>query len=551
MDVSIPGKTGADEYGRSQLNRTTWLDRTIVSFGEALPSPVLSNLHTIVWITSGDNLEDAWEFWNIRALRPISLATMPMYLLPAEDLRYWLEFDRQLNETLERTGDFSPDVLITSLSTPNGELSELARHLHLDPLPEGEHAEASHGYPPSRRTSPFIYMVTDPKSLRGLVTHQRRYGISTHSDAMVFEGTATVLRFPSPVDVRFGMAILRLNSSMFDGLPRRRPVASLIHPQASWKGDELEIFIGVQPQIRLELNIPTQAEVLPALLSGIAQYALSDKGSLASALMERKRNYDALLERNVYETIRSLTSPRSSDFKKLLKELGDVEELSSDLIGRVDSWGVQARSRAYRSAERIQGVSASDAAVVLERLCELGWAERGFEIKCSACSKTSFVQLTSIPAGGAVCPACGSSEMYRANKRGPEVFYRLDGLIDESSSNGIFPNILAIAALKRSDPLSWLLPAVDLRFKNNENKETDIIGLYGGRLVIGEVKTSGSQFNAGQVDKDVDVAKRLEADIYVMAAMDQIPQPSQDYARQLCCPAGIEIVILDETSLRP
>lgn len=75
---------GEDQLGTAQLVRSTWLDRTIRHFAETYGSQTAGNLPLILWVTEGDSLDDCLDFWNLRALRPLALGSMPMALVPVE-----------------------------------------------------------------------------------------------------------------------------------------------------------------------------------------------------------------------------------------------------------------------------------------------------------------------------------------------------------------------------------------------------------------------------------------------------------------------------------
>ncbi len=78
-----------DGIGRSQLLGSTWLDRTMVSLYGTYASPAPATTPTVLWVTTGDDLRDCWDFWNTRALGPRTFARMPIFLVPFEDVLHW------------------------------------------------------------------------------------------------------------------------------------------------------------------------------------------------------------------------------------------------------------------------------------------------------------------------------------------------------------------------------------------------------------------------------------------------------------------------------
>lgn len=53
-------------------------------------------------------------------------------------------------------------------------------------------------------------------------------------------------------------------------------------------------------------------------------------------------------------------------------------------------------------------------------------------------------------------------------------------------------------------------------------------------FVVGEVKTSAYEFTAQQLEKDIRVARKLDADVYLIAAPDRISEETRSLAGNLC-----------------
>ena len=197
---------------------------------------------------------------------------------------------------------------------------------------------------------------------------------------------------------------------------------------------------------------------------------------------------------------------RAQRFPGNSKGLHDRVDLLRQQIAQ--GWAIQGK-RTYKNVTGVPGLGGDAAVAALERLCDLGWAERGLEIKCTACHQHSFVVLDSVFAkSGARCPACDDPQRYTLTGSGPTVFYRLDGLVDRASDQGVFPHLLTVAALTQLEAHSWFLPGVDVVFHDEARNEADVVGLHGGRFIVREVKTSASEFTGQQLDKDIRVAKK-------------------------------------------
>ena len=159
----------------------------------------------------------------------------------------------------------------------------------------------------------------------------------------------------------------------------------------------------------------------------------------------------------------------------------------------------------------------------MERLCAVGWAERGLSVTCGACGLPSFIPFSQA-AGRAACPGCSGSAAYETGSS-LTVYYRLSSHLDQLSDQGGLPHLLAIPALHHQGKQFHSLPGIDVWFSADESDlaEADIFGIRDGRILSGEVKTSASEFSPAQVSRDVGLSSRLEADTHILAATDEIP----------------------------
>jgi hypothetical protein len=408
---------------------------------------------------------------------------MPIFLVPLEDALHWENFGQHLLSRLDRRNEFSVDVIVTSVSTSEAELHKLAQGLGLQ-LDEKANTKISltsrFPVPTDRRKPPYTYCVHEDVS--HFTNFDRRYGAGTLADAHFFTGRTSTVTFDSPVTFKEGgSTLVRLESQMFEGLPRKDRIAALIAPNAMWRYDSLQVGVeDASSKFRLELSVPRLSEAMHALLrDNVTSYSLSDKGSLAAAFLRREGQLQALLEPNLFEAIRALTTPRSKSLVRDLTQVMGGGALSREIVEVAQGWAIQGK-RTYKNVSGITGLGGDAAAAALERLCDLNWAERGLEIKCTTCRSSSFVELATVPArSGAKCPACDDTQQYTRTASGPTVFYRLDGLVDRASDQGVFPHLLTIAALGQLEGHSWFLPGVDVVFHDEARNEADVIGLHG------------------------------------------------------------------------
>ncbi|UKD58587.1 hypothetical protein L3Q65_18290 [Amycolatopsis sp. FU40] len=542
-----------DQVSRAQLRGDTLLDRTVAWFGECWARPGPTAFPALIWVTDGDNLEDCQWFWNLRALRPLRLETVPMVLLPADAVEHWMGYANQLSVSLARFEGFAPDVVIGGHTVEDDKLHGLASQLGLQR--SNEEARSGYKFPAELREAPFTYLTWNELAASGMdyriwLTYERRYGEPLQILTQLFRDP-TVIRFASPVPfTAYGRALLRLSGGPFDALPQRASTARLVHDAATWHGEALQFNTDARRvEYDLRVRIPRMTDVVSALLQERTQrHELSDKGKIGAAL-QASRDIAVLLQPGAYEAINELTTPRAKRLREELHELNNegltldaalVEEL-------VSKWGHRGERR-YRAGNNILPL----ARPALETLVDHYWAERGFEIACTTCGVNTFAVMADVPSRGpAVCDGCQAPQRYTTPKTMPAVYYRLDALIDRASDNGVLPHLLAIAALTVQDPECCLLPGTDVVSLDGDTSEVDIFGVHNARVLAGEVKTRAADFTPAQLTRDVNLTKRLDADIHLLAAIDTVPADTAAEAQQLCDEAGLELLVLDKTQLRP
>lgn len=529
-----------DDVGRAQLLGGTWLGHTAAALGGAYGGEIPLSAPTTLWVTKGDDLEDSWRFWNFRALRSIQHPATPMYLFPLEEMRHWVGLDKQLAFVLDRPDDFSPDVVLTSCSASDPELVDIASLLGLAPATSKDVTRGG-GFPTTaaRRRATFTYLLW--KNVAPFVMSARTYGTARQVDVHVFSNRAT-LDFDSPIEFRnTGRALVRIGGGPLDTLPMRDEVAALVRQGAIWKGASVQFGAEATNHFRMELRTPGLPEALGAVLSTAASsHRISDKGNLAL----RFATSETLLEPGVFDAIRRLTTPRSKEF---LRDLAALKQdgLSPELEEFASRWSAQGR-RTYRSRADFPEGQAWSRDDVLERLAAVGWAERGFEVRCQVCHTPSFLKLSDVSSRGPIlCPACHTEQRLTERGAGPAVFYRLDGLVDRASDQGALPHVLASAMLKQHDPRAFILPGVDFELKDGSKREADLVGIYERSVIVGEVKTSGTQFTESQIEKDVALCVALTANAYVMAAPDGVPDATQLLAQSACRDVGMKLIVLE------
>jgi hypothetical protein len=78
--------------------------------------------------------------------------------------------------------------------------------------------------------------------------------------------------------------------------------------------------------------------------------------------------------------------------------------------------------------------------------------------------------------------------------------------------------------------------------------EIDLLGIVGGRVVAGQVKTAATEHTAEQIRADVARAAALTADVYILATASNTTAAQRRTAAHR---SGLDVLILDGSQLRP
>ena len=543
--ISFHRPSTADQVARAALRRETLLDRTVEWFGEYRASGGVWAVPALVWVTKRDSIRDCLFFWNLRALRSLRLDRAPMLLLPSREVEDWIDFSQEFAAELARPDEFAPDVIIASLTATEEELHLLAAGMDL--TRSDEEVRVGHRWPAPIRTPPFTYRTNiDP---RQWLVFDREYGESVDVEVHPVAGRASV-RFDSPVPfIGNGYTLLRLRSSMFDGLLHRPSIATKIVSNAEWRDGAVQIATHTTSHYQFEIQIPSLEESVHTLLTErTVRYELSDKGRLAAAIMT-DADIGALLAPGMYEAITGLTTPRSRDLERELRAMRERGDLDNDLVELAMRWGGRAERR-YRSAAELSSLLGPWAVATLEQLCALTWAERGVETDCARCGLRSFVPLRRVDRE-ARCSGCRAASAHTATAKAVTVYYRLDTFIDRASDQGVLPHLLVVAALRERSPHTHLLGGANVVFAGDEVGEIDIVGAHAGQIVAGEVKTSAHNFTTEQIARDISMSVRLGADSHILATVEKVSAATIASARAAANQAGIDLLILGGDELRP
>ena len=539
-----------DQLARAQLRGHTLISQTASQFAVSQGgSNFIGERPAVIVLTDGKSLTDCIHFWNLRALMPLGLLEWPMVILPAHDLPNWLNIDQAIQAMLGRSGAFSPDVLLLSSSVDESDMHDTAALLGLNLSQEGVKVGLS--FPARTRMPPYSYRIAG--DIRHLFNEERHYGVGVDADMHLFRGQLSPVTFRNPVSFSSDIAhgLLRLSSGPLSRLPRRGSTAQLVRDDARWVRDGVEINIYLRKEYRLMFQIPTLEDATYAALGEIVgSHELSDKGKLGQAL---RRNIDLniLLQAGVYEAMIALTTPRSKELLRELRKAGGEGVPEGHLIEIAASWGGRSERR-YRTAKQVTSDIGIPAQQALESLCSIGWVERGLEVSCGRCGIRSFVPMPATT-DVARCPGCNTENSYSVTPAGDAlaVQYRLNALVDRSADQGVIPHLLVEAAICNSPDRGFLVPGLNLIFKDGEKNEVDVFGVLDARMLSGEVKTKASEFSEEQIFRDIEVSRKLGVDLHLVGCIQPIPENSRVAIEALCGKAGLEMMICDGPVLRP
>jgi hypothetical protein len=487
-----------------------------------------------------------------KLLEPSSIALAwvqpsPMVIFPDEEVDAWGAFHNQIHYLLsDRPDEFSPDAFLVSSDdeVTHERLRELGTNWHLVETVDDPRCEIAIPKPPPRQPLYTFRLGVDPTIA---VLFQRRYGQGTHFPVQLFREKTSV-QFEPPVAFHGAGRFVGTFSSLALGyLPRREPIAKLVSQNAIWKDDGIVLPFLVNWPYEVSIRIPDPLEVINKLLDiSTSQWAPSDKGAIATGITS-VCEVEELISPGVFEAVGELTTPRS---RRLLTELEKREHTTEEYdraLFVVEHGG--RFQQMNKAAADLSSVSKEKRVEVAERLVALGWAERGFRIDCSTCRLTSFVSIDHVT-DDARCPSCRTPQKFNVAEGNVRVFYRLNGLFDLASDQGVLPHLLAIEALKRLRRDTHALAGVAFRTAAGEG-EVDIYGISEGRVVAGEVKTRAIEFTDNEVLKSLRRSSELDVDVHVLACMEELSLPTRALAESGAKSFELELLVLGPKEMRP
>jgi hypothetical protein len=95
-----------------------------------------------------------------------------------------------------------------------------------------------------------------------------------------------------------------------------------------------------------------------------------------------------------------------------------------------------------------------------------------------------------------------------------------------------------------------VVPGALLEKEGNGLGEVDLLGYLGDQVVVGEVKTSPSEFTEEQIKKDLSLAAQASADVYAMIAVHPITDEQAGIAAGLAAAQGCRLLTFSGAEAR-
>lgn len=280
-------------------------------------------------------------------------------------------------------------------------------------------------------------------------------------------------------------------------------------------------------------------------------HAPSDKGLLACGIRTLVSDSNILRDSVTLRVIDALTTHRFEyELKEAKKQFPDqVPEALAAMATRMQEIRQTSRTLIQVREELRQGgmqVTRHQVGTVLTRLVNTGAAIRGFMVSCTSCGMSTFVDVSQLEAPP-TCPGCGSyAALVSAHDGEPAQHYRLNGMVDRASDQGVLPHVVAAAALcqKGQHPEAYVSPGTNCTLPDGTKAEADVLALVGRDLWLGEAKSRSDGFTDEQLEKDLALTLAVGASTYLMICLDGIDAGCLQRACARATMSGVQLLTL-------
>lgn len=285
----------------------------------------------------------------------------------------------------------------------------------------------------------------------------------------------------------------------------------------------------------VDILLPNDRDVFQTLFNDHGLVIAETKGTkIIDRIIElvgSVENLDVLLSPEIFELLVMLTPPRIEKIaKEIKKELAPemaegriIEVLQKNIEGlTVINSNKSATLNDMFSLVSQTGVDKTTFYDRIQGLYEKKILLRGKHFRCSFCEGDLWFSLESIKEDNK-CYRCNQAIHMPVSEKGVPLgdSFRLNDLIANAVDQGVLVVLLTLFSLKRVGFYGTrFLYDCEVRESGQAEllQEVDVIFTLGRRLGLGEVKANHG-FELGQVDRVIDVARRVSADLLVFTTL--------------------------------
>lgn len=280
--------------------------------------------------------------------------------------------------------------------------------------------------------------------------------------------------------------------------------------------DDIEMNLPYPFSFSFSVKFPDLLQVIQkwmedAFSENFIGFELSDKGKyskkaieLFGSLEECADSFDNEYKQGIINTFFK-TKKQEEGNKKIAKSDHTYEGLKKNLV--------QSRGISFEE-DKIK--------VIVEQFIEKKILLQGLKLVCKECNNTEWYPLSQV-SEIFQCKRCLSANPVAFS---PNIYLRLNESVLQAFTYFFQPTIKGLLFLKQKSQYS-LEYFLETKIKFTENSierkiELDFLGIYDGKLFIGEAKNSSAGFNKETFDKLIKYTQKLQPDMFFISVSNLI-----------------------------
>lgn len=547
--------TPEQEWIRAQVEQRGVLHATAHQDTESVTVGAFMTSIGLIWLTENrDDFKETVWFWNHRALRPNQYSpAVSVYASPNGVVN--AEIRQLLVERIRQTAMTRPDVSIVSLSVAEKEMVELASLLGLRSFEATKISETIVGGGPDL-TRDLTFQVN--LNVAQFWAVDRAIG-PQREVPVALQRPVSQLRAPTPLQwnsqlTGHGHVVFRVNAPEITG-PRRKAVAELYLPNATWENGRVQVVTLPDREFNFALGMPDAATILKAACQERGmKFTLNDKGQQIRGILSVGIDPTVFRNADALGVILALTPEADRDLNRSLTALLAAGRITDPQLERVLQASF-ANKLAIRTINDIRSsapcsrlaITVQRVAKVLSELVASSLVLRGLRVDCDVCSLRDFHEIQNTRPV-ARCVGCGSAAEYAGGVRGePELFYRLNTLLQRVSLNGGLAVLAATALLLEEG--GYIVPGADLTHNDVPVGDIDVLGWKADTLFAGEAKMTAGGFANQDHMRDIAKSVALGADIHLSVCLEELSQATCQAMQSAAEAQNMSLRILDRHAL--